>query len=83
MAQNYTVDFNVGDVACVKLSAQNGLIEKVAIKEVRVLESASINQISIMYKDSFNQLWNNGELITYSAAKTIAQTYLNARIADL
>jgi hypothetical protein len=83
MTQNYPVGFNVGDIACTKPSALKGIIEKIVVKEIQVAESASINQIAYIYKDNLNQLWNSDELITYAAAKILAQNYLNARIAAL
>jgi hypothetical protein len=83
MTQTYFVSFNIGDIACTKPSAVKGIIEKIVVKEIMVAESSSINQISYIYKDNLNQLWNSDELITYTAAKLLAQNYLNARIAAL
>jgi len=83
MTQTYFVDFGVGDVACTKPSAVKGIIEKIVVKEIKVAESTTINQISYIYKDNLNQLWNSDELITYAAAKLLAQNYLNARISAL
>lgn len=80
--QTYSVDFAVGEMACTKPSAVKGVIEKIIVKEIMVAES-TINQISYVYKDNLNQLWNSDELITYAAAKILAETYLNARIAAL
>lgn len=83
MTQTYSVDFAVGEMACTKPSAIKGVIEKIIVKEIMIAESPSVNQISYIYKDNLNQLWNSDELITYAAAKVLAQNYLNARISAL
>lgn len=83
MTQTYFVNFDIGAVACPKPLAIKGIVEKVIVKEIQVAESASTTQISYIYKDNLNQLWNSDELITYAAAKVIAQNYLDARISAL
>jgi hypothetical protein len=36
-----------------------------------------------MYEDTLNALWRGEELVTYSEAKALAETYLETAIASL
>lgn len=54
---NYDVKFNIGDIAYVKLTG-----EKIFLKEILIAETAG--NIIPIYKDNFNGLWNESDLIT-------------------
>jgi hypothetical protein len=59
------------EVAYVKAKAEKGVFEKVAIKIVIVDTKTD----SIVYVDTFNNVWIEGELVIYSEAISIASAY--------
>ena len=71
LSQNIASGFVARETAYVKLKAEKGIFEKVTIKKVIV----DTQEDSIVYVDTFNSVWIEGELVTHSEAISIASTY--------
>lgn len=57
--------------------ARRGVMEAVAIKDVRLISNRrTYNQIIPLYVDTFNSLWNEDDLCSELEAQTIAIEYL-------
>lgn len=76
-------EFSIGDILYVKPKALKGVLEKVAIKDIRFPGSYDptrgrmvIFDIDIpLYVDTFNALYNEEELVSYVDAIALIQEY--------
>lgn len=66
--------YAIGSITFSKDKARNGIYEKVIIKSVRFP-----NQWVNLYTDIFNGIWTEDELLPYSNAKTLVDSYLTRR----
>lgn len=79
-----TYKFAIGSILFSCAKARKGIIEVVAIKDVRLLNSKSTySQWVALYIDSFNGLWNEDELCTEIEARQAATDYLYQQQQDL
>lgn len=65
-----------GSILFSKEKAQKGRLEEVYIKTV--LLNRSYNQIIPIYKDSYNSLWNEEDLVEEADAVILIQEYIDA-----
>lgn len=78
------VSFRVGDNAFVTDSARKGCLERVAIKEViAVRNRKTFNQYLVKYKDTYNRIYFEGDLLDEYNSLLTMQAYLEAKQADL
>lgn len=79
----YVTKFGERSPAYVKQKAIKGIIEKVVIKQVILQRSPkTYNQIVWLYKDTFNGLWNESDLLTHQEALDLATAYLEKKEAE-
>ena len=69
-----------GSILYVKYRAEQGVIERIAIKKL-LLNNVQDNYAVPIYKDTFNRLWNEDDLILEDEARQIAVTYLEKVLA--
>ncbi len=70
-----------GDVVFVKPSALKGKLEKIAIKDVKVISGKkTYGQIIFLYVDTFNFFYNENELISEQEAINLAKQYYENKI---
>ena len=62
--------YSEGSTLYVLAKAQEGVLEKLVIKRVNLVQSVPI------YVDTFNWLWNEGELTDEATAIALARDYL-------
>jgi len=82
--------FEVGDIAYHKKKATNGKVERIGIQEVIVANpnEAVVNgarnsaRLRINYKDTYNGLWMESELVERSVALALIEAYED-RVAAL
>jgi hypothetical protein len=74
----YFAKYMVGSVVYDCRQARVGVLDKVAIKKVRIVNDAGL----IMYVDTFNRNWNEYDLCTPSNALAIATAYLEEQVVD-
>lgn len=75
--------FQVNDNAYVRDSALKGIIEKVVVKEIIVTKNGfTYNQYLVKYKDTFNRLYIEGDLLDEYHALLLIEAYLERRQAD-
>jgi hypothetical protein len=68
--------YGTGDILYNLKKAKHGTLEKIVIKYPRLANlKKSQNQITIIYVDTFNGLWNENELIPLSQAVQYAEDY--------
>lgn len=68
--------FGEGDVAYIKERARYGILEKVVIKKVIFTkDEGTYNQLVVKYKDTFNALHSNLELVDELTALEMIQFY--------
>ena len=84
LAQYITTSFKANDNAYVRDSALKGIIEKIAVKEVILTKNNfTYNQYLVKYKDTFNRLYIEGDLLDEYNALLLIEAYLERRQADL
>lgn len=66
--------FLVGEVACVLSKAQMGIIEKIAIKKVK-LNLTRYNQPVFVYQDTLNSIYNQDDLCRLFEAQREIESY--------
>ena len=69
--------FSAGDIAYPAYKAARGVLEKIAIKYPYVQDPQTG---SIKYIDTWNGMWQEGELLTYTEASDMAEAYLEGRL---
>ena len=67
--------WDVGQILFVVGSAKKGFLEAVAIKRVLV-NGTPMNQSVVLYKDTYNGLWNEEELCTQDEAAAFIDAYV-------
>lgn len=73
---NFTTKYTKGDVVFLKKKAKKGILESVAIKDVRILGGGfSSNQITAIYTDTYNFLYNEDELLYPNEAYELKNNY--------
>lgn len=66
----YPYKFGINSYAWIKYKAYKGILEKVAIKSVRM-----VSPYMFLYKDTFNRLHNENDLLTHQEAIDAATVY--------
>lgn len=80
-AKNYPYLWNVGDTCFLKYKAIKGKLEKIVIKEIKIVTNYEIDgEIRFMYVDTFNALYNEGDLLTQFDAVNLAKQYYEFQI---
>ncbi len=75
--------YNPGDVLYLAYKAKIGKLEKVKIKDVRVVSSRKIlGAFSFVYVDTLNSLYNERDLVYETDALLLAKTFYENRIID-
>lgn len=78
-----SVSFRIGDSVYVYDSARRGFLERVVIKEVTAIRNRSTyNQYLVRYKDTWNRIYFEGDLVDEFDALTTIKEYLERREAD-
>lgn len=78
------VNFRTGDQGFLKDSAIKGVLERIIVKEViAVRNKATYNQYLVKYKDTWNRIYFEGDLLDEFDALTTVKAYLEARQAEL
>lgn len=76
--------FQANDTAYVKDSARRGILEKVVVKEILLTKNSfTFNQYLVKYKDTFNRLYIEGDLVDEYNALVLIEAYLERKQADL
>jgi len=64
--------------------AKRGILEKVVIKKVRIINGLlTSGQFEVMYVDTYNALWNEWDLVSHATALALATAYYGDVLADL
>lgn len=80
---SYTYKYAVGSILYSCLAARKkGILEAISIKSVRLFYNR-YGQITAIYKDKNNWLWNEYDLCIESNARLLAIAYFEAQQADL
>ena len=74
----FVLQFKVGDTAFLLSSALKGKLEPIAVRSVVYREDGVV-----LWTDSFNALFGDGDLITQAQAQAYAVAYEQQRIAIL
>lgn len=70
-----------GDVLFLKYKAEKGKLEKICIKEVKIVSNYEINGSTVfMYKDTLNALYGVNDLVNEYQALQIAKNYYEKQI---
>jgi hypothetical protein len=78
---NLTYKFKVRDVCFLKFKAVKGKLEKIVIKEVRVVSNDYIyGTVRFMYIDTFNAIYGEEDLVTEKEAIILAKQYYEYQI---
>ena len=73
---NFATRYKKGDIVFLKKKAINGTLESIAIKDIRILGGKfSFNQVSAIYTDTYNFLYNADELVTLEDAVYVKNEY--------
>jgi hypothetical protein len=84
VAKYIATSFKANDNAYVLDSALKGIIEKVVVKEVILTKNGfTYNQYLVKYKDTYNRLYIEGDLLDEYNALLLIEAYLERRQADL
>lgn len=76
--------FATGDILFNIDKAKKGVLEKVVIKKVNIINAKFTGgQFEVMYVDTFNALWNETDLVSHAQAIILATAYYNDILADL
>jgi hypothetical protein len=64
-------------------AARKGKMEKIVIKE-RLFANIkkTYGRLNVVYRDTFNALWNESDLIEYTEAYNLADAYFQKKIAQ-
>lgn len=75
--EHYKVKFSAGNAAYVRRKAYRGCMDKIWIKEALLVKnSKTYNQAIWLYKDTFNGLHNEYDLLNYQEALDISTIYI-------
>lgn len=79
--RNYPYLYNIGDTCFLKYKAIKGKLEKVVIKEIKIVTNYQINgEIRFMYVDTLNALYNESDLLSKYEAVQLAKQYYQHQI---
>lgn len=79
---NYLHKWKVGEIVFTKFNAIKGILEKVAIKQVKLISKKNIfGQVYFLYIDTNNSIYEENELISEFDALTLAKDYYQKQIA--
>jgi len=79
------VEFSVGDQAWLKYKAEKGKLESIIVKKINLIDFTyrGNGPVTVIYVDTFNALYNETDLISYSDALILKTNYLyNQRVAE-
>lgn len=83
-SHRHVTSYGVGDILYDIAKARRGVLEKIVIKQILVCKTKFTGgAIVVLYKDTFNALWNEYDLVDFDDAKEIAENYYLDLIADL
>ena len=71
----FTYKYKEGSILYPCYKANLGILEAICIKSVRLVTSGT-SVLSVIYKDTFNRLWDEDELCNETDAKNAAIAYL-------
>jgi hypothetical protein len=78
---NLTYRFKVGDTCFLRFRAMKGKLEKIVIKEVRVVSNDyTYGAVKFMYIDTFNAIYGEEDLMTEKEAILLAKQYYQYQI---
>ena len=79
---NFTVDYQPGDILYSRQKALGeGKFEKVVIKKLKTVKHNSPHGlVHPIYWDTFNSVWNEDDLVTYTEAKALALIHYQRRL---
>lgn len=81
---NVLYRFAEGSVVYRTDKAQRGVLEKIAIKGVRIVRTReTFNFPMVIYVDTFNALYDEGDLCTHAEALAYATAYLTRVAAEV
>lgn len=81
--KTYTTKFAAGDIVFNVDKARKGVLEKVVIKKVRVINANKTGgAFEVMYVDTYNALWNEWDLVSHREALELAQEYYEFLLAE-
>jgi hypothetical protein len=84
VAHYILTSFQANDTAYVRDSAKRGILEKVVVKEVLLTRNRlTFNQYLVKYKDTFNRLYIEGDLLDEYNALLLIEAYLERKQADI
>ena len=79
---NYPHKWKVGDTLFILPSAKIGILEKVVIKQVKVISKQQTNgSFYFLYIDTTNAIYNENELVTEYDALQVAKMYFERQLA--
>lgn len=74
--RNWLYKWKVGDACFLRFRAIKGKLEKIVIKQVRIVSNDYINGlVKFMYLDTFNALYGEEDLLTEKEAVLLAKQY--------
>ena len=77
--RHFAGDFLAGEIVYDANKARRGVLEKVVIKEARVVKArGTFGSNRVLYVDTFNGLWNEHDLVPYEVAVELMQDVLDA-----
>lgn len=77
------VSFQIGDSVYVYDSARKGFLERVVIKEITAVRNrATFYQYLVKYKDTWNRIYFEGDLVDEYDALSAIKAFLERREAD-
>jgi hypothetical protein len=79
----YEIAFEIGDILYNIYKAKRGILEKVVIKQIVTVKMQKIKgKLVVIYKDTFNALWNEWDLVDFATAKGLAEAYYDQLAED-
>lgn len=79
--RNYAYLWNIGDTAFLKYKAVKGKLEKIVIRQIKIVTNYEIDgEIRFMYVDTLNALYNESDLLTQYDAVNLAKQYYQFQI---
>jgi hypothetical protein len=79
---NYPHKWKIGDILFVVPSANIGVLEKVCVKQVKVISKHQTNgSFYFLYIDTTNAIYNENELTTEYDALILAKLYFEKQLA--
>jgi glycerol-3-phosphate responsive antiterminator len=76
--------YGQGDTAYNIDKAKVGVLEKVVVKKQRVIQNSKTHgKALVLYVDTFNGLWNEHDLVSFTEAQALAIDYLQGCLSDL